>query len=179
MIKKRIFYFLLIIHFNCKNDNPRPPKLYKSGNFTDYSVKRNIDFNNEQDTEIFNFINKSKKKFTRSDYGFWYHNEIKKNKSKYKPKFGDKIFYTFECMTLNGEKQFNFNAKQQIYRMEQQDIISGLREGFKLMSEGDITTFIFPSYLAYGLYGDSEKKIKPNTTLVYEVNVQKILKNNL
>ena len=61
MIKKRIFYFLLIIHFNCKNDNPRPPKLYKSGNFIDYSVKRNIYFNNEQDTEIFNFINKSKK----------------------------------------------------------------------------------------------------------------------
>jgi FKBP-type peptidyl-prolyl cis-trans isomerase len=82
-------------------------------------------------------------------------------------------------MTINGEKQFSFDAKQQTYRMEQQDIISGLREGFKLMSEGDIITFIFPSYLAYGLYGDSEKKIKPNTTLVYEVNVHKILKNNL
>ena len=61
MIKKRIFYFILIILFNCENDNPRTPKLHKTGNFIDYSVKKNINFNNEQNTEIFNFINKSKK----------------------------------------------------------------------------------------------------------------------
>jgi len=179
MNNKKIFYFLLFIFFNCQNDNPRLPKQHKANSFIDYSVKRNINLNNDQYTEIFNFVNKSKKKFTRSEYGFWYYNEKIKNESNYKPKFGDKIFYTFECMTLNGEKQFSANAKQQTYRMEQEDIISGLREGLKLMSEGDITTFIFPSHLAYGLYGNSEKKIKPNTTLVYKVNVLKILKNKL
>ena len=51
----------------------------------------------EENKSFKSILNKSKKKFTRSNYGFWYHNEIKKNKSKYKPKFGDIIFYTFEC----------------------------------------------------------------------------------
>ena len=81
-------------------------------------------------------------------------------------------------MTLNGQKKFSINAKQLTYRMEQQDIISGLREGFKLMSEGDVTTFIFPSHLCFGLRGDEQKKINPNTTLIYKVKIHSISKNS-
>ena len=58
--------------------------------------------------------------------------------------------------------------------MEQEPIISGLREGLKLMNAGEKTTFIFPSQMAYGFRGD-EKKIKPNSPLIYEVIIDKIL----
>ncbi len=178
MNKNILFILAACALINCQKEKSRIPLQQKTGNFIDFSVNSNIEINKNEYIEISKFVNKSKYGFIQSDYGFWYYFDKKENLSDYKPKFGDKIFYTFECMTLNGEKQFSAIAKQQTYRMEQQDIISGLREGFKLMSEGDMTTFIFPSHLAYGRYGDSEKKIKPNTSLVYKVKIHKISKNS-
>ena len=53
---------------------------------------------------------------------------------------------------------------------------SGLREGLKLMKEGESITFIFPSQKAYGYYGD-ENKIGRNVPLICEVSLLKLTNN--
>jgi len=58
----------------------------------------------------------------------------------------------------------------------QEELIAGLREGLKLMKKGESATFIFPSQMAYGYYGDDDK-IGTNTPLIYEVTVHDIIKN--
>ena len=178
MNKNLLYIIAFFLLSNCQKEKFRIPLQQKSGNFIDFSVKSNIEFNKNEYIEISKFVSNSPYDFLQSDYGFWYYFNKKKNKTDYKPKFGDKIFYTFECLTLNGQKKFSINAKQLTYRMEQQDIISGLREGFKLMSEGDVTTFIFPSRLCFGLSGDEQKKINPNTSLIYKVKIHRISKNS-
>ncbi|MBN96495.1 MAG: gliding motility-associated peptidyl-prolyl isomerase GldI, partial [Flavobacteriaceae bacterium] len=67
-------------------------------------------------------------------------------------------------------------TEEKSYYMEQQDLLPGLREGLKLMKRGEKMTFIFPSQLAYGFYGDNDK-IGPDTPLIYEVSVLKIIQN--
>jgi len=61
--------------------------------------------------------------------------------------------------------------------MEKEELISGLREGLKIMKEGETVTFIFPSYKAYGYYGDLEK-IGVNMPIISTVTVLNIEQNN-
>ena len=63
-----------------------------------------------------------------------------------------------ESTEISGPRQF---------RIEQDDVISGLHEAVLLMGVGDSAKFIIPSYLAYGLTG--EENIPSNATLVYDV----------
>ena len=60
--------------------------------------------------------------------------------------------------------------------MDQQELFSGLREGLKLMKEGESISFIFPSQKAYGYYGDTDK-IGPNTPLICDVSLLKLTTN--
>jgi len=50
-----------------------------------------------------------------------------------------------------------------------------LQDGIKLMKEGEIVTFLFPSYKAYGYSGN--ERVKPNQSLIFTVELIKINKN--
>ena len=43
------------------------------------------------------------------------------------------------------------------FLVDQEDVIPAIREGVKLLSEGDSGIFLFPSHLCYGYQGDREK----------------------
>ncbi len=58
--------------------------------------------------------------------------------------------------------------------VDKEELIAGLQDGFKLMKEGEVITFLFPSYKAYGYTGHD--KIKPNQPLIYTVQLLKINK---
>ena len=47
----------------------------------------------------------------------------------------------------------------QTYQIEQsnQELISGLKDGLKLMKEGETVTFLLPSHKAFGYYGYLDK----------------------
>ena len=61
----------------------------------------------------------------------------------------------------------------QSYIMGKQEIITGLREALQLLKNGEVGTFIFPSYKAYGIYGDSNK-IPANTPIICTIKVKSI-----
>ena len=56
------------------------------------------------------------------------------------------------------------------FKVEQDNIESGLHEGIQLMSVGSKALFILPSHLAHGLTGDNDK-IPPMSPVVYEVEL--------
>ena len=58
-----------------------------------------------------------------------------------------------------------------------QDLISGIRDGVKLMKKGEIVTFLFPSYKAYGYYGITDK-LGTNIPVQCTVTLNNINKNN-
>jgi FKBP-type peptidyl-prolyl cis-trans isomerase len=55
------------------------------------------------------------------------------------------------------------------FKIDQDDVVSGLHEGLKLLSVGDSARFILPSHLAYGLTGS--ENVPPKSALVYEVRL--------
>ena len=57
--------------------------------------------------------------------------------------------------------------------MDKEIIFKGLREGLKIMKEGENVTFLFPSEKAYGYYGD-QNKIKSNIPLICNVRLDSI-----
>ena len=65
--------------------------------------------------------------------------------------------------------------------MDQEKLFSGLRQGLKLMKEGETVTFLFPSHKAFGYYGDKEK-IGTNMPIITKVtlyNIEKQTNNEL
>ena len=176
-MRNTIKFFIIIFLIACEKSEARLPENLKSDNFIKISAKKNKKLNNYEYKLIKNYIKLSNKDYRESNYGFWFL-KIKKNNSKNKPRFGDKIYFKFTVKDLEDKIIYNdYKSKNKIYFMEQEPIISGLREGLKLMHEGEKMNFIFPSQMAYGFRGD-QKKIKPNSPLVYEVIIDKIIYND-
>ena len=61
--------------------------------------------------------------------------------------------------------------------MDKQELLTGIREALKILKQGDIAVFIFPSYKAYGMYGDYNK-IPPNTPIICSIEVKSIISHN-
>ena len=55
----------------------------------------------------------------------------------------------------------------------------GLKEGFSLMKEGSKATFIIPSNLAYGSAGAPSLKIGGYTTVIFDINLLKVIHDPL
>tara|TARA_B100000497_G_C7469026_1_gene289107 strand:+ start:62 stop:595 length:534 start_codon:yes stop_codon:yes gene_type:complete len=174
MMKKLLSLLILTLFIACQTNEARPPIQYKTGSFLDTSIAINQAINNQEYTLIETFISNSKENYISSTYGFWYKYDIKNIKSEYTPKFGDRVTYSFGVKDLNGNWIYRPNETQEKnYYVEQEELFIGLREGLKLMKKEEKITFIFPSQLAYGHYGDADK-IGADTPLIYQVAVRNI-----
>lgn len=175
----KIFYYILIssAFLSCKTVEARKPLQQNSGQFMDESVQRNKDLNAREYAKINALIESSEMTFQRSDYGFWYSNNKPNNTSDYTPKFGDAITYSYSVKHLDGTWIYPpENIQKQTYYVDQENLFAGLREGLKLMKQQENMTFIFPSQLAFGYYGD-DNQIGANTPVVYNVTVHNIKTN--
>ena len=85
--------------------------------------------------------------------------------------------YTYGVKDLNGNWIYSPKKTQEKnYYVEQEELFIGLREGLKLMKKGEKITFIFPSKLAYGYYGDGDR-IGTDKPLIYQVTIHNIFRN--
>mgnify|MGYP000888343086 CR=1 FL=1 len=84
------------------------------------------------------FIKNSKKPFISSEFGFWYTYNTKIETNTKTPRFGDLVQYTHSLKTLDGQVIYSLNESEiKTYYIDQQELFSGLREGLKLMKEGE------------------------------------------
>ena len=176
-------HLLLILIFaialvSCKSPEARLPESVQSGSFIKQSAERNKKLNESERLRIETLISKdSSKNYIVSENGFWYHYQTQIEKDTITPQFGDRVNFNYAVSDLNGTVIY---SKEDIgtkeYLMDQEILFNGLREGLKLMKPSETITFIFPSQVAYGYYGD-DNKIGTNIPIICQVTLNTLIQN--
>ena len=116
----------------------------------------------------------SLKSYIASNKGYWYKYETKVEEVTATPKRGDIAFFDYEIKDLKSRIIYTIaDTKPQVYYVDKENIMMGLRDGIKLMKKGETVTFLFPSHMAYGYHGD-DKKIGTNEPLICTVSLNDI-----
>lgn len=170
-----ILLLLVIASSSCKELEARKPVTRSSGSYNQASINRNKDLIALEEKQIKDFIGKdSINTYQASNDGFWYTYTRKDSLgSSIFPQVGDLTQFTYNLKTLSGK---TLVSKEEVGRVitqidqSNQELISGIRDGLKIMKEGETVIFLFPSHKGYGYYG-LEDKIASNTILVCELTL--------
>ena len=158
MLNKLLYILLFsVLITSCTGQEARRPLQNQSGSFIKESAERNKAIYNREKDFIEDIIAKdSTTTYFTSENGFWYYYNKRDTAQSKMPKIGDVVEFNYEIKDFSGqvilsEKE---NGIQQ-YKVDQtnQELISGVREGIKLMKVGEKVTFLLPSYQAFGYYG--------------------------
>jgi len=142
------------------------------------SIERNKALNKiEEDVLQLKMQKDSLHEYINSEHGFWYFYQQKDNLNNKHPVKGDEVIFTYEIKDLRDSIIY---SKEELgiknYLVDKEELTTGLQEGIKLMKEGEIVTFLFPSYKAFGYTGF--EKIQSNQPLIYTVHLNKIKTKN-
>lgn len=162
---------------SCKSPEARRPVKSTSGTFIKESVARNKKLYEREEALISKIIDKdSSNTYLASETGFWYYYNKKDSLPSQSPKLGDAVTFTYNIKSLQGNTIISEEDNGlQNYKIDQsnQDLISGIRDGLKLMKAGETITFLFPSHKAYGYYG-IENKLGTNVPVQSTVTLKTI-----
>lgn len=174
-----LLFIITLLLFSCNEVTPRKPIVRKTATFMKESVSYNKSLVLEEENAFKEIIKlDSLNTYIASTNGFWYTINEKGSNTIDVPKFGDELTYTYEVYDINNTIIYSFQEiGEKLYVVDQQEIIEGLRNGLKLMTEGDKFTFLFPSHKVFGYLGD-QKRIAVNQPLIYKVQLNKIKKKN-
>ncbi len=165
---------LLTVITSChKNQEARRPISHASGTFMKQSVNRNKKLIANEEAEIARVIRQNKKiKFIASKKGFWYSYATVNIEDTLTPKKGDVALFDYEVKDLKGRIIYSkTELGPQTYFVDKQNIMTGLREGIKLMHRKEKVNFLFTSHMAFGYHGDN-KKIGTNKPLLCIVTLR-------
>ena len=175
-----LFCSFAILSSCIQQTEPRRPVEQKSGSFLKESIEKNKVLNKEEEAFIEEIIDKdSLNEYHQSKSGFWYTYVIKNSEKVEVPEYGDRVSFEYNLSDILGNEILSKEAiGKQIYLVDQsnQELISGIREGLKLMHVGETVRFLFPSYKAYGYYGYGNY-IGPNTPLQCVITLNSIDKS--
>lgn len=176
-MKISLFAFLLIAFASCKSPEARYPVTQNSGTYISESIERNKQLVAREEEYIENLIKEdSTQDYHASNDGFWYYYNHKSTDTSLTetPDFGDIVRFDYSITSLNGEVIYAEGEKPtKEYAVDKEELFSGLRQGLKLMKEGETVTFLFPSHKAYGYYGD-KNKIGTNVPIITKVTLHNI-----
>ncbi|MFD2908085.1 gliding motility-associated peptidyl-prolyl isomerase GldI [Flavobacterium ardleyense] len=155
-----------------KQQQARQPVSHKSGTFIKESIERNKILVASEENLIDSVIkNDTLKQYVASSKGYWYKYDHKIDEALSFPKRGDIVYYEYEIKDLESNVIYSkVETKPQVYYVDKENIMTGLRDGIKLMKKGETVTFLFPSHMAYGYHGDN-KKISTNEPLICTVTL--------
>ena len=165
---------LLVVITGCQNkQEARRPISHSSGSFMKQSMDRNKKLIAGEEAEIARVIRQNKRvKFIASTKGFWYSYIATNTKDTFTPKKGDVALFDYEVKDLKGRIIYSQSELgPQTYFVDKQNIMTGLREGIKLMHRNEKINFLFTSHIAYGYHGDN-KKIGTNKPLLCIVTLR-------
>ncbi len=172
-----VIFSLFAIFLGCKSPEARRPIQSKSGTFIKESAVRNKKIYEAEKAHIQKIINAdSSNDYIASESGFWYYYNRKDTVNSEMPDLGDVVRFTYDIKDLDGTTIVSEAENgPQIYKVDQsnQELISGIRDAIKLMKEGEVATFLFPSYKAFGYYG-IEKKLGTNIPVQSTISLHSI-----
>jgi len=150
---------------SCKSPEARRPVKQITGSFIKESAERNKELYQKEEKVLTAIMDADTlHNYIASEQGFWYYYKVKDTLSSTYPIKGNIVEFTYDIKDLNGNTVISEEENGvQVYKVDQsnQDLISGIREGIKLMKSGETVTFLLPSYKAYGYYG-IENKLNTN-----------------
>ncbi|MFV8372750.1 gliding motility-associated peptidyl-prolyl isomerase GldI [Flavobacterium sp. LB2P74] len=167
-------FFLSILASSCKqHQDARKPISQTSGSFMKKSIARNKKLVASEETQIKALIKSNPNvKYIASKKGYWYTYLTKNEIDSLTPKKGDVAFFDYEIKDLKGTVIYSeLELRPQIYYVDKQNIMMGLRDGIKLMRKNEKVSFLFPSNMGYGYHGD-DKKIGTNQPLICTVTLR-------
>ncbi len=176
---RNLFYICLvaILAYSCKSPEARRPVKSTSGTFIKESAERNKKIFEKEEAIITSIMQANPEAdYLTSESGFWYYYNVKDSISEIMPKVGDDVIFTYNIKRLNGDVVISeVENGIQNYKIDQtnQELISGIRDGLKLMKAGETVTFLFPSYKAFGYYG-IENKLGTNVPIQSTVTLKSI-----
>lgn len=168
-------FLMGIALMSCSQQQARRPLTQSSGSFMKESIDRNKKLIANEESRIDSIIKSNPNiKYLASDKGYWYHYEIENTTDTITPKRGDVAFYNYNIKDIKGNIIYSeAELEPQVYFVDKEDIMAGLRYGLKLMNKGEKVTFLFPSNLGYGYRGD-DNKIGTNQPLICTVTLNDI-----
>ncbi|MFO7718915.1 MAG: gliding motility-associated peptidyl-prolyl isomerase GldI [Gillisia sp.] len=174
---KYTMILLVILIFGCKPPEARKPVTQNSGSFINESIQRNKKLVAQEEAAILEIIERdSSTEYITSKNGFWYYYNKKSTDSlnTKTPKFGDVVEFDYSIKSIDGQDIYaEGELPRKNYAIDKEELFGGLREGIKLMKEGEVITFIFPSHKAFGYYGD-KNKIGTNIPIITKVTLHSI-----
>jgi len=163
----------LLLMSSCKqHQEARKPVSQSSGSF----MKRSIDRNkkivaNEEDQIAAVIKSNASRKYIASKKGYWYYYETRNLTDSLTPKKEDIAFFDYEIKDLKGNLIYSQEELgPQIYKVDKQEIMMGLRDGIKLMRKKEKIQFLFTSHMGYGFHGDNNR-IGTNIPLICTVTL--------
>ena len=169
-----IVFFMFVLFSSCKQpQEARRPISQASGSFMKKSVARNKKLVANEETQIQDVIKSNPNmEYLASKKGYWYSYETRNEIDTLTPKKGDVAFFDYEIKDLKGNMIYSeLELRPQIYYVDKQNIMMGLRDGIKLMRKNEKVNFLFPSHMGYGYHGD-EKRIGTNQPLLCTVTLR-------
>ncbi|SDR95222.1 gliding motility-associated peptidyl-prolyl isomerase GldI [Gramella sp. MAR_2010_147] len=170
---------LLLVLFvvGCKTPEARRPVSQSSGSYIDESVERNKEMIAKEEDYIKKVMGaNSDTQYLTSADGFWYYYNEKSTDSlnTRTPQFGDVVVFDYSISSIEGEPIYAEGEKPtREYAIDKEKLFTGLRQGLKLMKEGETVSFLFPSHKAFGYYGDKDK-IGSNAPIMAKVTLHTI-----
>jgi gliding motility-associated peptidyl-prolyl isomerase len=177
-MKKTIIALLLLgcaVTACSQQQQARQPVSRSSGSFMKESVERNKKLVASEEQQIDSIIKSNPKiKYIASTKGYWYYYDVENTNDTINPKRGDVAYFNYDVKDLKGNIIYSeVELRPQVYYVDKENIMMGLRDGIKLMNKGEKVTFLFPSHMAYGYHGDN-KKIGVNEPLICTVTLNDI-----
>ena len=169
-----IVFFMLLLISSCKQQqDARRPISQASGSFMKKSIARNKKLVATEETKIQDLIKSNPNVvYLSSKKGYWYSYITRNEIDTLTPKKGDVAFFDYEIKDLKGTIIYSeLELRPQIYYVDKQNIMMGLRDGIKLMRKNEKVNFLFPSNMGFGYHGD-DKKIGTNQPLICTVTLR-------
>ncbi len=170
------FIFAGALLISCNNQQARKPVSYSSGTFMKESVARNKKLIAGEEAKIEAIMKSdSASEYIASPKGYWYKYEVKStSKDSLYPKKGDVAYFDYEVKDLDGNVIYTeLELRPQVYLVDKQNIMMGMRDGIKLMKKGEKVSFLFPSHMGYGYHGD-DRRIGHNQPLLTTITLRDI-----
>lgn len=172
----RLIILSIFLFTACKSKVVQYPVNYDKDEFMKFSQDRNKQILEEDNQLIQNYIDSTGIKFNKTNFGFWISNSAVYTETM--AKAGDYVKYEYEVRDFENNLVYSkkeIGVKDAVLGKE--DLPRGLHVTLQLIEEGDSATALYPSFLAYGGYGDRDK-VGGNEPLVFKVKILDIKKLN-
>lgn len=154
-------YSLLAIAIvvSCRQVEARRPIEKRQSSTTQISIENNRKLYASEDAYIQKIIDNQNLKYERSTHGFFYSYVNKIDSTGVTPRFGDEVTFEYDVVSLKGDTIYYKDELSPLTKSMEQEygIFRGMRETLKLMHPGEEMLVYYPSYTAYGYYGDEDR----------------------